>query len=74
MSRIGKRSRYTAPFVMVALIVNGFLFCLGALSGHSSAVTIIYVLAALLNFVGSWKVGSDWRKHRRASEEARSGR
>jgi hypothetical protein len=59
---------------MVALIVNGLLFCLGALSGHSNAVTVIYVLAALLNFIGAWKVGSDWRRQRQVSKEARSAR
>lgn len=50
MSRVAKTSKYTEPFVMVVLVVNGFLFCLGALSDRSSTVIVIYILLAALVF------------------------
>jgi len=68
MNRAKKAPKYTEPFLMVVLVVNGILFCLGALSDHSSIVIVIYVLSAALNFFGSWKVGSRWTRNQKAAE------
>jgi len=75
MSRIGRASKYSEPFVAVVLLVNGLLFCLGALSDHSATVIVIYILLAALNFVGSWRVGSHWNRsreqaHAKSTQEA----
>lgn len=64
MNRLAKVTEYAEPFVMVVLVINGLLFCLGALSDHSNTVIVIYILMAAVNFLGSWKVGSHWNQHR----------
>lgn len=65
MSRIATVTKYSEPFVMVVLVINGLLFCLGALSDHSSTVIVIYLLLAALNFVGSCIVGAHWKRKRK---------
>ena len=66
MPKDNKRSPYASPFLMVVLLVNGFLFCLGALGDHSKGIIILYCILALLNFLGSWKIGYDWKRYRQA--------